>query len=161
MGTYINIKCGKCGKSMTGGYQRGTTSMLGVTHMQCPSPYCLEWNRTKSKPYSLFDKSDKFIFNGGIILRSILLGGIFGTMPSFTFMKSIDQYNMRMLLLFCFAAIGAFVYYKVVMWFTRKTIIVVEKEQEEINQKMQIPIFPKDKPEGKNTIINRILNKFQ
>ena len=115
MGTYINIKCGKCGKSMTGGYKRGSTTMLGVSHIQCKSQYCLEWNKTKSKPYSQFDKSDKLIFNGGIILRSILIGGLFGTFPSFAILNKIDAYNMRMLVLFSFVIIGAFIYYKIAM----------------------------------------------
>jgi hypothetical protein len=161
MGTYINIKCGKCGKSMTGGYQRGSTSMLGVSHIQCKSQYCLEWNKTKSKPYSQFDKSDKLLFNGGIVLRSILIGGIFGTFPSFAIMDNIDSYNMRMLVLFGFAAIGAFLYYKVVMWLTKKNISAVQEEQNMINQRMQIPIFPIEKPQRKNSFINLLLKKIK
>jgi phage FluMu protein Com len=159
MGTYINIKCGKCGKSMTGGYQRGSTSMLGVTHIQCKSPYCLEWNKTNSKPYSQFEKSDKLIYNGGIVLRSILIGGIFGTFPSFALMDKIEAYTVRMLVLFGFAAIGAFLYFKVAMWLTRKNISAVEEEQNTINQKMQIPIFPMEKQNDNKSLINLLFKK--
>ena len=146
---------------MTGGWKRGTTSMLGVSHIQCKSPYCLEWNRTKSKPYSKFDKKDKVIFHGGIILRSIFLGGIFGSIPSMSFLGNIKEYNTRMLVMFGFALIGGFIYYKIAMWLYKKEISKIEEEQKIINEKMESPIFPLSKPEKNDNLLNKFISRLK
>ena len=76
MSKYVNIKCGHCDHSFSGGYKPGYVSVLGVSRLRCPS--CLKFNRTSARPYSRFDVSDKVGFWFGRIVRILILGPLYG-----------------------------------------------------------------------------------
>ena len=129
---------------MSGGYKRGSISMLGATHIQCVSPQCLKWNETNTKPYSHFSLFDKSLFYSGIILRSFLFGGPFGFLIFFEFFDNIWVSLIG-------AITGSFILFKIVMWFKKHEINEIEKEQSKMEEHMKKPVVPISK-EDQETI---------
>ena len=76
MAEYINIKCGNCGHSFTEGYKPGYVSILGTSMAKCAK--CFSLNNTTSKPYSQFNFGNHLWFWTGRIIKTIMLGFIYG-----------------------------------------------------------------------------------
>ena len=88
MSKYVNLKCGSCGYSFTGGYTPGYVSLLGVTREKCPS--CMSYNRTQSIPYSLFSWTDKVGFWFGRTFRLMFRGAWIGTLLGYGLAELMD-----------------------------------------------------------------------
>ena len=81
MAKYINITCGNCGHSFTGGFTPGYQSLLGVSKVKCTK--CSSVNNTSAKPYSQFNSWDLFKFWIGRIIRMLMLGSLYGGLLGF------------------------------------------------------------------------------
>ena len=81
MAKYINITCGNCGHSFTGGFTPGYQSLLGVSKVKCTK--CSSVNNTSAKPYSQFNSRDLFKFWIGRIIRMLMLGSLYGGLLGF------------------------------------------------------------------------------
>lgn len=89
MAKYVNLKCGKCGYSFTGGFSPGYISKLGATKIKCPKCNCL--NSTNCKPYSKFNLFDKTTFWVGRIWRMVFLGFIYGALLGYGISSLLDS----------------------------------------------------------------------
>ena len=133
MAVYTNLKCGNCGKSISGGFSRGRVSVLGVTHIQCTAENCKAWNLTDSCPYSKFGLYEKFMFHGGIILRGFYIGGITGAMS----LGFIPIFNVIINMIIGLI-LGWFIYYKISRVILKPEIELIEQRQIVLNERMKI-----------------------
>jgi hypothetical protein len=154
MATYINVKCGNCGKSITGGYQRGDHSRLGVTHRYCH--HCGRYNKTGSKPLSHFNLEDKIYFWFPRVIGGILIGSVFGGALGIGVASwlGFEEYSSATkTAIFVFAGLGVLVYWFFsYLWinFNNKSI---EKEQEKLNLLLRLE-DPREKITSEDLIDN-------
>lgn len=102
MGTYINLKCGKCKYSFTEGYKRGSDkSKLGLPLIKCPR--CGTINNTRCKPWRQLSQYQKFQHWFWVILSGFFLtGGLFLIIliliDTFALDQKIQDYNSNILI---------------------------------------------------------------
>lgn len=90
MGTYVNIKCGNCGHSLTGGHYRAGTldnlSRLGPEHLPCG--HCGTKNSSGRIPFTKMDILEKAWVLLLVAFNGLVIGGMAGAFIGHLFFKS-------------------------------------------------------------------------